>query len=188
MYRTVKILARLVDLVFKVSDVYREYIRKPSPLILESATGFGLNLALVLDVALRLGGRVYSVDVSKLSTSWARFAYRGFIERGVLVVEEGDLRRLHYADSTFDYSVNHTTMHHIDPQEIPVVVGELWRTLKRGGILIVADINPLPVGVGVHSPGNLRKAKEATISSIEGLFKVVEFKEGRLAYHIVAER
>jgi SAM-dependent methyltransferase len=188
LYRAVKILARLVDLVFKVSDVYREYVRKPNPLILESATGFGLNLALVLDVALKLGGRVYSVDVSKLSTSWARFAYRGFIERGVLVVEEGDLRRLHYADSTFDYSANHTTMHHIDPQEIPVVVGELWRTLKRGGLLIVADINPLPVGIGVHSPGNIRKAKEATISSVEGLFKILELKEGRLAYHIVAER
>jgi hypothetical protein len=72
-------------------------------------------------------------------------------------------------------------MHHIDPEEIPVVVGELWRTLKRGGLLIVADINPLPVGVGVHSPGNTREAREATVSSIEGLFKVVEFKEGRLA-------
>ncbi len=188
MYRAVKILARLVDLVFKVSDVYREYIRKPNPLILESATGFGLNLALVLNVALKLGGRVYSVDLSRLSTSWARFAYRGFIERGVLVVEEGDLRKLHYADSTFDYTANHTTMHHIDPQEIPVVVGELWRTLKRGGILIVVDINPLPIGIGVHSPGNLRRAKEATISFVEGLFKILEFKEGRLAYHIVAER
>jgi hypothetical protein len=53
---------------------------------------------------------------------------------------------------------------------------------------VVADINPLLAGIGAHSPGNLRKAKEATISSIESLFKVVEFKERRLSYHIVAEK
>jgi Methylase involved in ubiquinone/menaquinone biosynthesis len=181
-------LARLVDVAFNISDVYREYVRRSNPVILESATGFGLNLALALDIALRLDGRVYSIDISGYSTALAKFIYKGFISRGILKIERGDLRKLHYADSTFDYSVNHTTMHHIDPGEIPTAVRELWRTLKKGGLLVVADINPLPVGIGAHSPGNLRKAKEATISSIESLFKVVEFKERRLSYHIVAEK
>ena len=188
MYRVIKALARLVDVAFNISDVYREYVRRSNPVILESATGFGLNLALVLDIALRLDGRVYSIDISGYSTALAKFIYKGFTSRGILKVERGDLRKLHYADFTFDYSVNHTTMHHIDPGEIPTAVRELWRTLKKGGLLVVADVNPLPAGIGAHSPGNLRKAKEATISSIESLFKVVEFKERRLSYHIVAEK
>ncbi len=188
MYSAIKAFSRIVDLALGASEVYREYLRGSKPVILESATGFGLNLALVLDVALKLDGRVYSVDVSDNSITLAKLIYGDFIKRGVLVVEKGDLRRLHYADSTFDYSVNHTTMHHINPSEIHLAVRELWRTLKRGGLLVVVDINPLPLGHGIHSRGNLRMVKEAVRESVEDLFKIVEFKERKLSYHIVAEK
>ncbi len=73
MYRVIKALARLVDVAFNISDVYREYVRRSNPVILESATGFGLNLVLVLDIALRLDGRVYSIDISGYSTALAKF-------------------------------------------------------------------------------------------------------------------
>lgn len=188
MYRVVRALSGLLDMAFGVSGVYKEYLRGSNPLILESATGFGFNLALVLDVALRLNGRVYSIDISGYSITFAKFIYRDFINRGILTVERGDLRKLHYADSTFDYSLNHTTMHHIDPGEVNLAVGELWRTLKKGGLLIVTDLNPLPLGLGSHSSRNMRVVKEAVRSSVESLFKIVEFKEGRLSYHIVAEK
>jgi len=186
LYRLVKSLSEAVDSFIGASRLYKEYLRKREPLILESATGFGLNLSLVLERVLELGGRVYSIDVSRLSTALARLVYYSFIRRGVLVVEEGDLTRLKYEDSKFDYSVNHTTMHHVG--DVRAAVRELWRTLKSGGLLIIVDLNPLPLGVGSHSPSKLLSVKESVRSSVEELFKVVERGEGRLSYHIVAEK
>lgn len=184
----IRLLAKIVDRMFGAFDLYKEYVRRSNPTVLESATGFGLNLSLVLDITSKLDGKVYSIDLSDYSVKWARIIFRDFVKRGVLVVERGDLRKLHYRDSTFDYSLNHTTMHHINVNDVEAVIRELWRTLKYGGLLIVIDLKPLPLGVGTHSKKHLATIRESVRSSIENLFKVVDSGENRISYYIVAEK
>lgn len=64
------------------------------------------------------------MDIDSPTISLARRVYSRFIERGLLAVKKRDLTRLHYLNEFFDYSINHTTMHHMD--DIETAVRELW--------------------------------------------------------------
>ncbi|MEM2223281.1 MAG: class I SAM-dependent methyltransferase [Acidilobaceae archaeon] len=181
---TIKGLGSIIDRLAGGSRLYSMYITKPKPVILEAATGFGANLGIVLRFATRLGGIVYSVDIGGPQVSLARIAYRSYIEKGVLVIERGDLRNLHYPNDFFDYAINHTTMHHID--RVDLAISEHWRTLKSNGILIVIDLNPHTLTRAIHSLKLLRESKENVINETNKRFRILERGEDKLSYYIIA--
>lgn len=45
-------------------------------------------------------------------------------------------------DASFDVVVSSLAVHHISPQERPVAMGEMYRVLRAGGRLLIADFRP----------------------------------------------
>lgn len=176
---------KLMDWITYSSPIYERHITGEKPLILEAATGFGLNLGILLRRAERLGGAVVSVDIDEKSVARARSMYRDHVERGLLRVEVGDLRSLRYTDDSFDYAVNHTTMHHV-VGDAGKVLEEHYRTLKPGGKLIIIDLNPHIISP--HLPSLLRRSKEEVMREVPKLFEIIESGNRRRAYYIVARK
>ncbi len=175
---------KAVDFLIGASKVYSKFITMPESRILEAASGFGSNLSIILGLAERLKAKVYSVDISQASISFNKIIYRSYIRKGMLTLERGDLRALHYQDNFFNYAVNHTTMHHIDLDDIEKVLREHKRTLRNGGILIIVDLNPRQLIV--HSPQMLLKPKEEVLRAVDNIFNVIEKGENKIAYYVVA--
>ncbi|MDM7276039.1 MAG: class I SAM-dependent methyltransferase [Thermoprotei archaeon] len=175
---------KAVGFLIGASSIYPKFITEPESRILEAATGFGSNLSIVLGLAEKLKAKVYSVDISQASISFNKIIYRSYIKKGVLTLEKGDLRALHYQDNFFNYAVNHTTMHHIDVDDIEKVLREHKRTLTKGGILIIVDLNPRQLIV--HSPQMLLKAKEEVLRTVDNIFNIIEKGENKIAYYVVA--
>ena len=54
----------------------------------------------------------------------------------------GDARQLPYADASFDAAVAICVFHHIDPDDRGVVVAELRRVVRPGGLVVIFEHNP----------------------------------------------
>lgn len=56
-------------------------------------------------------------------------------------IDTGDARALPYADGSFDVVLSHWVVHNLDRSEDRLkALDEMWRVLRPGGVLVVADI------------------------------------------------
>jgi SAM-dependent methyltransferase len=77
------------------------------------------------------------IDVSEAALEAARERYPG------LVARLGDVRRLDFADETFDVVVSNSTLDHLGSlTELRLAMHELARVLRPGGTLILTLDNP----------------------------------------------
>lgn len=115
----------------------------------------------ILDVGCGLAGvfsllegkesyELYGIDYSAVAIRLAKSRIPG----GHFIV--GDVHRIPFADRFFDRIISTETLEHVDDPGI--VVGEMYRLLRRGGILLVTvpekdhDLPPegWPLGVSMH--------------------------------------
>jgi len=107
---------------------------KPGMALLDAGCGPGsITLGLATAVS---PGHVTGVDISSAAVERARALA---LQRGVTNVsfEQHHLRALPYADGTFDAVFMHAVLQHVDEPER--VVRELFRVMKPGGVIGVAD-------------------------------------------------
>ncbi len=154
---------------------------KPGMTLLDAGSGPGsITLGLANVVA---PGHVTGVDVrsSAIERSRALAAERGITN---VTFEQHHLRALPYEDETFDAVFMHAVLQHIDEPER--IVTELFRVMKPGGVIGVADADfdgficwpndPLihrstEVLIGVRNEGDPRVGKRLRALLVEAGFE-----------------
>lgn len=91
---------------------------------------------------LKINSNVIAIDVSAEITSRARKNTTQYTLSSSVEFLTGDIRRLPFADASFDLIVSDSTLDHFDDkQEIATSISELSRILKPGGTLIITMDN-----------------------------------------------
>lgn len=98
--------------------------------VLEVAVGTGLNLASYPDNV-----RVTGIDLSPAMLDHAR--RRAESSGRAAALHEGDAHRLEFPDASFDTVVCTFSLCAIPDER--VAIGEMWRVLRPGGLLLLAD-------------------------------------------------
>lgn len=104
--------------------------------------GFGTGHAiLALAEAVGEQGLVYGIDISEgmCSITWHRVRKAGLTQR--VKIRCGDAAQLPYKSNVFDGLFLSFTLDLIDTPEIPIVLGECLRVLKRGGRICVVAMS-----------------------------------------------
>jgi arsenite methyltransferase len=121
--------------------------------------GCGHGLLLIGAAKLLPRGRAVGIDLwsqvdqsnNSREATLANSALEGVAER--VNVRDGDMRKLPFADCTFDAAVAHFAIHNIPSREgRRQAIGEIVRTLKPGGQVAVSDLK----SVGLYAD-ELRK-------------------------------
>ena len=132
--------------------------------------GCGLGLLLIAAAKLLPRGRAVGVDLwsqvdqsdNSREATLKNAALEGVAQR--VVVRDGDMRKLPFADSSFDATVAHFAIHNVRSSEgRREAVREIVRTLKLGGQVMISDLH----GVGLYAD-ELRKSNmiDVEISSL----------------------
>jgi ubiquinone/menaquinone biosynthesis C-methylase UbiE len=109
--------------------------------------GFGTGNS-VISMAESIGpaGKIYGIDVSPgmLKVAQAKIADKGLSDRVELIT--GDARNLPYEDESFSASYASFTLELFLPDDIPVVLAQVRRVLKKGGRFCVVSMAKVKQG------------------------------------------
>lgn len=112
---------------------------KPDDRVLEVAVGIGQSF---LEILRRVDHKntVYGVDVSPsmLEKTKARIERHGYEN---FDLHEADARHLPFADESFDVLYNSYMLDLIPLAELPVVIGEFRRVLRKDGRLVLVNLS-----------------------------------------------
>ncbi len=104
--------------------------------------GFGPGNALVkLAGSVGGSGKVYGIDLSEGMLEEANNRLTKQELNGRVELINGDAASLPYSDNSFDCIVSSFFLELIDSPEIPVVLNECKRTLKKGGRLCITSLS-----------------------------------------------
>lgn len=118
----------------RLLDLVRRRLGDPARVrALDVGCGTGAFDALLLG---RLGA-LEGVDLSATMVDEARRRNPG------VTYHVGDAKRLPAADGAFDLAFAICILHHVPPAERDVVVSELRRAIRPGGLVVVMEHNPL---------------------------------------------
>lgn len=151
---------------------------------LDVGTGMGVNLGLMLS-SLPREFEVYSVDVDPGALDAAREAYRAEVDAGRLVLVEAPAEELPFSDEYFGLSAAATVLHHVSDRR--AALGELRRTLARGGFAVVMDWTP-GSRLNPHSPSLMEESMREVFSMFEELFYVEDVRIYRDYYVLVGSK
>ncbi|HMP44353.1 MAG TPA: class I SAM-dependent methyltransferase [Sphingopyxis sp.] len=100
---------------------------------------FGCNYGASSIVAAAMGARVTGVDVDAQAITLARHnaARHGLSDR-IDLRHVADTRGLPFADGDFDVILCISVLEYVAPDHLPVVLAELSRVLKPGGLLLIS--------------------------------------------------
>jgi ubiquinone/menaquinone biosynthesis C-methylase UbiE len=109
---------------------------RPGDRVLDIGCGGGY-LARLLAAAVTPGGRVTGIDPSGPAVSYARRRAPGNCSFAVGVAQD-----LNLPDQAFDVVTSTLAVHHVPEAARPDAFGEMYRVLRPGGVLLVADFRP----------------------------------------------
>lgn len=108
--------------------------------------GCGGYLARLLAAAIAPGGRVTGVDPSGPAIAYARRRSQANCTFTVAAAQD-----LPLPDRSFDVATSTLAVHHIPEAARPVAFGEMYRVLRPGGALLIADFGPSSRRHTMHS-------------------------------------
>lgn len=112
---------------------------KPGDKVLDVGCGTG-SLTLTAKTYTGPSGAVYGMDASPEMIEAARAKAQ---QMGCAAAFDlGLIEKLPYPDATFDVVINRLVMHHLPDDLKRQGLAEIFRVLKPGGILFIADFNP----------------------------------------------
>lgn len=153
-------------------------------IVLDAGCGTGVFTTHICET----GARVVGLELSRPMLVRAIFENKGI----PFLSAQGDMRRLPFADDSFDKAVSITAIEFIEDAE--VAVEEMFRVTKPGGIIVVATLNSLsPWAYRREEKGKkghpifrhtvFRSPEEmAGLSPVQGIIRtVIHFKKEDLA-------
>lgn len=112
---------------------------QPNDKVLEVAVGLGYTFLKILKKVNR-GNTVYGLDLSpKMLVKTRKLVTKNGFSNFNL--EEGDARKLPYPDKTFDILYNSYMLDLVPLADIPIILKEFHRVLKKGGRLVLLNFS-----------------------------------------------
>jgi len=144
-------ISRVYDLIAEADERKAreagERLLNPTPVehILEIGFGTGnsvINMAELVGPA----GKVYGIDISPgmLAVAQKKIADKGLSDR--VELRTGDARELPYEDESFSASFASFTLELFPPEDIPIVLAQMRRVLKKGGRVSVVSMAKVKQG------------------------------------------
>ena len=122
----------------------------------------GGYLARLLATAATPGGQVTGVDPSAPAITYAR---RRAPENCSFTV--GVAQDLRLPDGSFDVVTSTLALHHVPEPERPAAFGEMYRVLRPGGRLLIADFRPSGRRLALHRGGHaMRHSQPGRIEDV----------------------
>jgi ubiquinone/menaquinone biosynthesis C-methylase UbiE len=140
----------------------------PGDLVLDVGCSGGY-LARLLAAAVTPGGQVTGVDPSTPAITYARRRAPGNCS-----FTTGMAQDLRLPDGSFDVVTSTLALHHVPEPERPAALGEMYRVLRPGGRLLIADFRPSSRRLALHSGG--RAMRHSNPGLIEGLATAAGFR------------
>ena len=141
---------------------------QPGDRVLDVGCGGGY-LACLLAMAVGPGGHVTGVDPSGPAVSYARRRAPANCSFAVRVAQDLDL-----PDRSFDAVTSTLAVHHIPEAAREDAFGEMYRVLRPGGALLVADFRPSRRRHSVHSAG--RAMRHGSAVALDELVNTAGFR------------
>ncbi|MBU4226587.1 MAG: class I SAM-dependent methyltransferase [Chloroflexi bacterium] len=118
----------------------RKLVPQEGDIVLEIGFGSGHSIVALAELV-GVSGKVYGIDISEgmLDITRSRVKEAGVTER--VVLECGDAMRLPFDVDLFDGIFISFTLELFDTPEIPLVLSECLRTLRRGGRICVVAMS-----------------------------------------------
>lgn len=118
---------------------------QPGETVLELGFGTG-NEILELAGKVGTGGTVAGIDVSEGMRTVTQKKLDEQKPAATVELSVGDARQLPYPDARFDAVYTSFTLELFAPEDIPIVLAEVWRVLKPGGRLGVVSMATVQSG------------------------------------------
>jgi len=130
---------------------------QPGDRVLDVGCGGGY-LARLLAAAVTPNGRVTGVDPSSPAINYARRRDPGNCSFAVGAAQDLDL-----PDRSFDVVTSTLAVHHIPEPERPAAFREMYRVMRPGGRLLVADFHPSGIWRVLHPGGHAMRHSNADL-------------------------
>jgi ubiquinone/menaquinone biosynthesis C-methylase UbiE len=148
---------------------------KPGDKVLDVGCGSG-NLTLTAKRYVGAAGSVYGIDASPEMIEVARNKAKR--SGAVAVFEVGLIERISYPDAIFDVVISRLVMHHLPDDLKRRAIAEIFRVLKPGGLLFLADFksstNPILAHVASTLVGH-RMMMQSKVWDISPMLKETGF-------------
>ena len=148
--------------------VYARIAAQPGDRVLDIGCGGGY-LARLLATAVTPGGRVAGLDPSTPAIGYARRRAPASCSFAV-----GVAQNLGLPDRSFDVVTSTLAAHHMPEAGRPGAFGEMYRVLRPGGTLLVADFRPSGGRRTLHSGGSA--ARHGTAVPLDELAAAAGFR------------
>jgi len=165
--------------------VYRQVVAasgaRPGDRVLDIGCNGGY-LARLLAAAVTPGGQVTGVDPSAPAIAYAARRAPGNATFAV-----GAAQDLAWPDESFDLVTSTLAVHHIPAEDRAAAFGEMFRVLRPGGRLLVADFRPSRRHRGPHGMRHARAVDLASLAEAAG-FRVEASGDLPMLHYVRAVR